>query len=472
MKTHLARGAISLTLSSCIFLVSGYLINIFLGRSLGPVLYGTYGLVIALWSAVNLILTAGLPNVVSKQIASDKSKSEEILKTALSIQFISIVVITGFYFLAADTLSSLFQDSSLASYIRLSSFIFPFYGMYSLYLGYYNGLHNFSRQAVMSIIYSVAKVICVAILAYFFSLNGAFTGFIIAPFVVLLFTFHFPHLKKPMHLPYKTLVIFSLPFIGLTLFSTLQQSIDLFFVKALVKTKEAAGYYTASQNIARIPFFSLSAFSLVLFPGITRSVSENAPERTRRLIAMSLRVILLLLIPGILLISATSHQLIQLLFSNAYIPAASTLSILIFGFGFLTILSILTSILNGSGATIVSLVIAGIGVLACVPFSIVLIPLMGIQGAAVATTGSAVLATCLAAFIVYRRFHVLVSLWSLIKIIGSSLVLYIAAFYLPVPLFLLPLLYVCLFALYIIFLVVLKEITIDDWHFITRFRSL
>src|SRR5882672_10362353 len=168
MRTKLGRGAIYLTISSIILMIAGYSINIFLGRILGPVGYGTYGIIISLMTAVNLMQTAGLPQAVSKFIAEDESRADAILKSGLAVQIISTILLTFIFFLLARPLALVLHDEKLIPYIQITSFIFPLYGIFALYTGYYNGLHNFKRQAFLNILYAVGKVASILLFVYLF----------------------------------------------------------------------------------------------------------------------------------------------------------------------------------------------------------------------------------------------------------------------------------------------------------------
>ncbi|OGC50404.1 hypothetical protein A2716_04325 [candidate division WWE3 bacterium RIFCSPHIGHO2_01_FULL_40_23] len=466
MITETYKGTSYLLLSSLFFIASGYLINIFLGRRLGPELYGVYGVVIAFWSGVNLILTAGLPQAVSKFVSEDEKNAESILKSAINLQAIGVLIIGVIYYLLAETVASAFKDPTLIPYLKLSSFIFPFYSFYSIYTSYYNGLHAFKKQSFMTIIYSLAKLVSIIGLSINFKLYGAIFGFIIAPTVALLTGFHFPKTVTHQIFPYKKLLLFSLPLIGFTVFATLQQSIDLFLVKALIHSGESAGFYTAVQNISKIPLFALSAFSLVLFPTISRSVAQNQHEKATALIQHSLRLVLLVLTPGILLISATSKELVTLLFSKTYLPAAYPLSILIIGFGFLTLSHILSNILSGSGSPKTPLYISLIGAFLSGFFCYLLIPEFGLVGAALASTLASGIGFLLLALLVYKKFKVFTSFTSFGKVLlASSIVFFITKAINPSPLKLI-LLYPLMFTIYTIILILVKEISRQDLNYL------
>ncbi len=455
------QGIIFSSLSTIIFVIVGYIINIWLGRRLGPEAYGIYGVVITLLTTINLFQTSGLPQATSKFIASNEDKENEILKSSLTLQIISTLIITVLYILLAKPIALLLNDLSLVPYLQLSSLIFPFYGLFALYSGFYNGMHQFKRQAIINIAYSIAKLISVISFAYLFKLSGAIAGFIAAPIVALLFGFKLPK-KSDLHYSFKKLIMFSIPLILFAFFITLQQSSDLFFVKALLVDKKLTGYYAANQNISVIPFYALSAFSVVLFPSISKSISEKTHEKTSQIIAQSIRYILLILLPLTFIFSATSEDIIKLLFSNNYLQGSSSLSILMFSLAFLTVYSILANILNGAGLPYKTAIISAMGIAVSFTFCYVLIPVYGLNGAALSTGIGSFVAMVIAGILVYKRFKVLIPIRSLVKIILASVVIYFVSVNLHFPSILLPLNFIISGIIYLILLLFTHEITKVD----------
>lgn len=461
MKSNLAKGTLYLSLASGVFLISGYVINVWLGRYLGPETYGIFGIIISLVTVINLTQTAGLPQAVSKYVSSYPEKSEAIYKTGLSLQIISTSLVSLLFFIFSGTLAYLLKDPTLTPYLQLAAVIFPFYGLFALLTGYYNGLHQFGKQAYIHIIYSIVKIITIVVLAFFFNLYGVVLGFILSPLISLLAKFHLPQ-KTEIWFPYKKLILFSLPLIAVAICTNLLQSIDLFFIKALLHSDKITGFYTANQNIAEIPFFALTALSSVLFPSISRHISQNQHDQAKNLITKALRFCLIILMPSVFIISATSGEILSFLFSSAYAPGAQSLSILVIGSGFFTLFIMLTTIISSSGSPKKSAVLAGIGVIIASLLSPLLIPSLALNGAALATTIAAGSMMITAAGIVYRKFGVLFSLKSVTKIFIASFIIFLLAKFFVVPIILLPLLYLILFGLYCIILLFLKEITRDD----------
>lgn len=460
-KTSLHKGALYITISTFTFVISGYLINILLGRFLGPTVYGIYGLLLTLMTVMNLTQTSGLPLAVSKFIAEDEEKANAILKSGLVIQIISTIIASIIFFLLAVPLAKILNDISLVPYLRLTSLIFPFYGIYTIYANYYNGLHLFKTQAFIQIVYSISKLFSILILVYFFQVYGAIIGFIISPLIALLFFYHFPK-KDMVAFPHKKLILYAVPLIGFAIFSNLLQSIDLIFVKALLHGDKYTGLYTADQNIAEIPFYGVAALASVLFPSISKHVKQNLTEDTKKLISNALRFTLLITLPSILLISATSLTLLRFLYSSSYNQGADSLAILAIANCFFTIFVMLTTIISGSGHPLKSSILAGIGVVISSTLCLFLIPSMGLLGAALSTTIAAFVVMVGAAIIVYQKFTVLFSLASTVKIICAAFIIYLLARIIIIPVPILPILYIILFLIYIGLLVLFKEIREDD----------
>jgi stage V sporulation protein B len=457
-----AKGAIYLSVSAFLFMLSGYIANIWLGRHFGPQTYGKYGVIIALLSLINITQTSGLPQSLAKFTAEKPNRKDSILRSALNIQFISTISIAILFALAAPLLANLLNDSSLTPYLRISALVFPLYGMYSIYIGYYNGLHNFKRQAVLNSVYAIAKVIGIIVFSLFFKLYGAIAAFIVAPIFALLFGLYIPA-KTKVKFSHKKLITFSLPIIIFSVLTTLFLSIDLLFVKAQVQdNKSAAGYYIAAQNISLILYFCMSAASSVILPSISHNIAKGLDANTAKLINNSLRYMLIILVPAAALMAATSTQLINVIYSSKYIAASSPLQILLVAYVFLAIFVLFSNILNGGGNTYGPVKASLPGLIITVLMCMVLIPKHGLIGAAIATFAGTVISVLIAARFVKKQFNLHFPVISIFKIIGLSLLIYIIAKWINPTLWLLPFMYLALIAIYLFMLRALKEITPEE----------
>jgi O-antigen/teichoic acid export membrane protein len=456
------RGAIYLTLSAFLFMLSGYIANIWLGRHFGPKIYGQYGVVIALLSLVNIMQSAGLPQALAKFTSENPSKKDSILKSSLIIQIISTCILTILFYLLSPILAKLLNDESLTKYLQLSALVFPIYGIYSVYVGYYNGIHKFGKQATLNSIYASVKVVSIIVFSIFFYINGALIAFIIAPLIALFFGIHIPSNVNKVF-PFTKLIRFSIPIIIFSVFTTLFLSLDLFFVKSMMSSQSTnAGYYIAAQNIALIIYFCTSAASSVILPSISRKLSLGQNGIASLLINNSLKYTILILAPSVALMAATSTQLINTIYSSRYSTSASSLQILLVAYIFLAVFVLFANVLNGASKPYKAVMSAIPGLIIQSLLCIYLIPRFGLNGAAIATLIGASISVLIIGLYIKQLLNLHYPIKIIVKIIILSIVIYILSIWLNPSLLALPFMYIIIACIYIYTLIITNTINYDE----------
>jgi O-antigen/teichoic acid export membrane protein len=459
-KINLAKGATYLSLAAFLFMLSGYVANVWLGRHFGPITYGQYGVIISLLSLINIMQTTGLPQALAKYSAEQPKLREEVLHTAINLQLKLTLLASIIFITIAPLLASILNDPSLTPYFRLSAIVFPIYGLFSIFVGYYNGLHEFKKQASINGIYALSKLFTIVILSLLFKLYGAVISFIISPLIALIFSYHKP-LKSKKSFPGGVLIKFSFPIIIFSFLTTLFLTIDLLFVKALLpNNKSAAGYYIAAQNIALIVYFCMSAAGAVLLPTIASKISLH--EDVNILINKSVRFIFIILLPIVSIMIATSSQLIKIIYSHVYLPANSSLQILLLAYMFMAVFVLLANILNGGGKPYLTVLSAIPGLVLTCLLCIILIPVYGLNGAGLSTLAGSLTSTIIVCIIVIKNFKVRLPFASIFKIAIISALLYTISSFLNVQVWGLPLLYLSMVFLYLALLILTKELSAGE----------
>ena len=462
----LVKGTLYLTIANICFFVSGYVIHFGLGRYLGPEEYGVFGVVLALMNVATLILVSGFPDAASKYIAQDTAQLGAIINASRKLQLVLSAVLFACYLGLATVIANLLRDSQLVPYIMISALAIPLYAVYNIYYaGYLNGLRLFGQQAVTLTLSSITRVGVVFALVFAgLGVSGAILGYVTAALIGLVLAWIFLGSVPQTHVPFRwtNLLSFGVP---ATIFSValfLLMNVDLFAVKAIIDVDSDTGYYTAAAAIAKIPYFVFAALPAVLLPTISRSTSSNDKSLTVQYIRQALRYTLMLVVPMTLLVSATSEDLVTLIYSAEYIAAATPLSILVIGLAFLTLFLILAYVAIGGGKPLVACVISLPLVAIDIILSIFLVGRYGLSGAACATTATAFLGLVAMAFYVLRHFGTLVSIISALKICFASLVVSGIALVIPIHHFLTPALYAGLGVLYVLLLILMREFNSRD----------
>jgi stage V sporulation protein B len=466
----MGTGTFYLMLSAFFFTFSGYAIHIGLGRYFGPEKYGIYGVIISAMTVVNLMLNSGIPGGTSKFI-SEQKKWQNLHRKALQVQLLFSLFVAVIYFLTAPYIADMLNDSSLTPYLRLSSFVIPLYALNSLYhQGFLNGYKKYGKQAITRSGFSVAKVAAIfAFVAIGLGVNGAILGYLSAAFIGFLIGMYYTRkvagradTKNASEFPSKKLVSFAIPIILYSIAIFLVFNIDLLAVKAILTENIDTGFYTSATNIARLPYFVFGGLALTLLPSISHSSSRKDLLQSQDYITKSLRYMVMLLLPSVLLISATATPLVSLLYSGAYSAAGQPLQILILGLGCLAVFNVLAHVVMGSGKPGVAAGAATTIFALALLLNLYLIPRYGMDGAAMATTIASAIGLTGITLYVYKRFRALMDAVSFIKILAASVIVAVVAYLVTFRGLLLVVEYIALLMAYLGLLWLMREIKQED----------
>ena len=395
------RGAALATIASAVFVASGYAVNVWLGRLLGPVDYGRFGVILALMTVLNVVQSAAIPQATARFVAQSPESGPGILRRGVELQLLIAFTLTILLAGLAPVISELLGDEALTDLLRLMALILPPYGLFTLLVAFHNGRRAYTRQVLTQGAYSVAKVTMAIGLAYPLQLMGAIGGYVLAPLAAI--AVGWQRLWAPRAaLPYRAILAFAAPVSVHALGSVGQLNVDIFFVKALAPDSGAAGYYAAAQSLSRIPYFLLSGLAFILLPAVAAAAARGGPA-VRSTTARAIRAATLIVVPAAMLVALTSGPLIELFYSPSYAPGAGPLALLSVGMGVLALASVAASVLIGVGKTALTAATSLIGVAITVVLCLVLIPPLGGVGAALATTAGATTSLAVLAGLMVRH---------------------------------------------------------------------
>lgn len=457
----ITRNSVYVITAQLSLLFSGAVINFGLGRFLGPSLYGQFGIVYAIATILNLLLVSGVMQAVSKYSSSQKQYARELAGGILKKQLIlSILIAPVFYFLAIPIAFAL-RDPDLASLIQILTPLVIIYSVSAVYAGYITGIGKFGRQATQLIMFSVSRLIATFVLAFFFSIAGAVAALPLAALIALIY-FVFASRIKPRS--YNTLEIykFALPITIFVSLITIFLNVDLFLIKIIEQNNTLTGFYTAAGAVARIPYLILTALGIIMLPTIAQLLAAKKSVKT--FAQEAFRYVLIILLPSTLVMSVTGKPLVMLLYRSEYAAAGLPLSILALGTIALTLSYLFAIVINAAGRPALTAAIAAGMVALSISLNLVLIPAYHLVGAAIATTLTSFLSMIILFFIVYQKIGLPINLFSLLRVTVASAVLFIITLQVDIQdKFVLIILYPALAVLYVILLLLMKELKKSDF---------
>ena len=473
----LLKGSFIILIGTIIFRIGGYLYRVLMQYLLGVEGYGILSLVIPFQWILILIAVAGLPPAVAKYVSEylakdDKFMVRQVIITSLKIMLVMSIIFTGLFFFIARPLADYLNcGPEVVILFQAVSFIAPFSVILGLFRGVFQGYQRMTDIMITRVVEQIFMIslAVVFILAGFYVLGaviGSIMGFAIAALsAVLIFRKYIwdglKNVKKP-EIPVneyklaKKLLIFSSPIIitglaELTLFDTGTYIIKLFMDFSSV------GYYNIASPVARLPLVISSSVAVALLPAASEALALNGSELVKKYVIHSYRYLFMVLLPLCAVVIIFGQPIMYLLFPNAplaYNFAGTAMSILVIGMAFFSIYGISASVLQGAGKPYPAMFYLVIGTVSNLILTLLLVPMYGLNGAAIATM--------LASFIVMvlttlKTIHVTgtqLPYINLLKITLSSFLLAFCMLFMPktilgflITLLLLPVIYILLLGL-------------------------
>jgi O-antigen/teichoic acid export membrane protein len=273
--------------------------------------------------------------------------------------------------------------------IAITVLMVPIHSLYALANGVHNGRHAFDRQAGMLTGYALGRLIFTSALVFAapvaIGARVAIIGFAASPLAGLI-----PGIRG-LPRPVRSdalghgIARFAGPLTLATGALVVIMSLDVLAVKSLLRAPVLVGHYGAASTFASLPYFMMGALSVVVLPAVSSARADRGLEDAARLISRSLKVVIVLLAPVVLLPAALSRPLVTLVYGSAYSPAGDALAILLVGYGFLAYALIQLNVVNGLGRPRASMVAGITAVVVSAGANALLVPRFGLRGAAVAT---------------------------------------------------------------------------------------
>lgn len=160
----LAKAVITLTAFTVAERLLGFLFKIYLSREIGAVGMGIYSVALSFFFVLLTLLTSGVPLVVSKLTAKDKSIGGKICSAALIFELITAVVVCSIVLAFQKPIGALFAESQSMTLVMIMLPALVFSGVYSAFRGVLWGEKKFTTVSVAELIEQIARIVCCVVL--------------------------------------------------------------------------------------------------------------------------------------------------------------------------------------------------------------------------------------------------------------------------------------------------------------------
>jgi len=423
-SVHFVKGAAILGIAGLVSKLLGAVYRIPYQNIAGDIGLYVYMQVYPLYTALLILATAGFPVAISKIVSERLALGDARgARKAFRIASITLVALGFFFFFllfaGAPTIARLMGDEHLAFPLRAVAWSLPLVPIAAIMRGYFQGQQNMVPTGVSQVVEQLVRVVFILAAAYWAiwvyqdaylagtgAVFAAFPG-ALAALLVLVYYWRRSGQAQGVHTlshqedtagetwstrqVLRSLLFYALPICLGSLVLPLIPLVDSVTVVNMLQwsgmaeeaAKLAKGAYDRGQPLIQFGTFFATSLSLALVPAI----SEAVAQQQHRVIAVrtetALRLTCLLGIPASVGLALLAEPVNIMLYGDA--NGTEALAIQAFTILFATLSIASSGILQGLGKVMLPARHLFIGVLVKLALNLLLVPVAGISGAALAT---------------------------------------------------------------------------------------
>jgi len=439
----IAKGAGIVLIGTLIGRAFGYGSRIVIARFLGANDYGLISLGFAALTMAAALAAIGLPAGVTRYVSSYKGKEDRgrikgTIIGAIKMNLPISIIFALLLFFGADWISvHIFHDAKLTPVLRIFAIAVPFMvlarNLLSATIGFQEMRYQVYTNELFQNVLKLAGI--VTLVALGFGVSGAAWGWALAVILTPFLAFYFLEKKvfpvfntKIKAIPVeKEIFSFSWPLIFVGIAGIVMGFMDTLMLGYFCRAYEV-GIYNAALPTAQLINAIPRVFVGIFFPVISELYARNKIEDLKNTYSVVTKWMFSLSFPAFLLIALFSDQIIKILFGPEYVTGATALLILTAGFLIGTAVGPTDTILQAYGKTRIIMVTVYIGAGMNFSLNFLLIPLYGINGAAIATGASLAFLNIVNLFFIYRISKMYPFRLSYLKPVFASIIAFVVVY--------------------------------------------
>lgn len=398
--------------------ISGAILVFVLARLLDPDMYGLLYLTLSVIGIGKVFAKLGLSKSAARYITeykeSDPGQLAHIIKFSGFLSMILMLIVTIVIGIGSKQIANLINEPDVAPLLIVGCLFVFFTTLFGFLRRVLQGFEAIKQAAVLSIIKSVGKfVFAVGLAVAGFGAVGVLTGYVLSSLIasiISLYVVYFRHYRPLDHnVSMKSdlrrrIVEYSIPLTASEAAGTLSSRIDTILVGFFLNPI-AVSYYTIANQIIKMTTTPVSALGFTLAPTFGAQKSDGNSNTAARIFEESFVHVILLYLPASVGLIILAEPLINLIFGQEYAGAVSVLRV----FGPVAIvqanLHISAKGLDFLGRARTRAIVKTATSTLNFGLNIVLIPTIGVVGAAIATVITSSLYALSNMYIIHDELH-------------------------------------------------------------------
>jgi O-antigen/teichoic acid export membrane protein len=376
-----------------LFLKLGGLILIpIITKTLGAYQYGVWAQISVTISLLTPLAMLGLSTTIVRFLAGEQEK-EKIREGFLSV--VAVIIFTGsllsvILFYSSDFLAStIFNDINASYFIKAASFLVLISALDEIPLTYFRTFGQIKTYSALTLVKTFGELGLIAFLLLSgFGLLGAIFALLIVRCITFAIAFSLVTsqigLKLPNFSELKPYLRYGMPLTPHVMTMWTVHSSDRYIIGYFIGMA-SVGVYSAAYAMGSLVLFFLTPIQFILFPTISKLYEEKRIEEVRNYLKYSLKYFLIFAIPSAFGLSVLAKPLLRILTTSEFVSGSIVVPFVAFGVIIFGIFQIFMNILHLAKKTELNLILSGMAAFSNIILNMILIPYIGILGAAIAT---------------------------------------------------------------------------------------
>jgi O-antigen/teichoic acid export membrane protein len=427
-----AKDVLIIGVTNGLVTLSSLILLPLLTKTLGAYDYGIWAQVQVTISLVLGFVSLGLPYAMTRFLAV-KTNREEIQEEFYSVfwvVFLAAAIVSITLIIFANFIAGAFFAGA-TDVVRITGLIILVWSLDSVFLTVFRTFRQMKKYSIfmIAITYGQVGLIAYLVLSGYGILSTVFAVLAIRAIIFLILFFLIKSqigIKRPHFSRIREYLSFSLPTIPGNISAWVVASSDRYVI-AYFLGATSVGIYSAGYGIGTIPLMAAEVLGFVLPPTLSKLYDEGRMTEVKTHLSYSLKYLLILVIPFVFGAAVLAEPVLRL-FSTPEIASQGYLVLPIVA------LSTLFYVIGSVPTQILFLVrktkIIGIAWIAAaltnLVLNILIVPYIGILGAAITTLIAYLLALGLRTYYAFREFKFDIQWRSIIKSVVASAIMSLA----------------------------------------------
>jgi O-antigen/teichoic acid export membrane protein len=375
--------------------------GIVFARFLGPSNYGVYTLAFFFIPLAAAVARLGIPSCFSRYVPQYEKKGELrnfFKKTFLLIAVVSATMTLICFFNARNISSMIYGSSVYYKIIIICSLSLLPYGIFEGLRASFSGLRVFKLTSI--IIFSqffIFTALGITLVIFYFKAEPVLLSYLISLIIVVLFfglvfqkylqKLNSQSLEIKENNFYGKIIKFSIFFVISPIIFTLFNYTDRWML-SLLTDLSGVGVYSVASNVSGIIFMFGAVVGSVLVPNLSNMWEQGEKDKVMYMLNFAIKINTLFLLSGAVLLFLFKKQVISILYGSEYMTSLPIIGILLIFWLCSSIFWTVRIYAQLIEKTYIPVICCSIGLISNILLNYVLIPRLGLIGAAVASTSS------------------------------------------------------------------------------------